>query len=728
MMKHCCQVTGAVPKTPASPGSLYTCPMHPEIQQMGPGSCPKCGMALEPMQASIPAGPDPERTDLETRLWYGLALTAPLWLLAMGPMLFTALGGQDGQWLQLVLATPVVLWCGRPFFSKGAQSVKSGHWNMFTLISLGVGAAYLYSLAAVVWGKFFPPALRDAHGHLPVYFESAATIVVLVLVGQVLELRSRERAGGALQKLLGLSPRTAHLVEAGVEREVPLAEVEVTSVLRVRPGEKIPVDGIVTEGQGLVDESMLSGEATPVPKAPGDALTGGTLNGTGSLLMRAERVGQATVLAQIANSVREAQRRRAPIQRLADSVSGWFVPAVVLCSLLTFTAWSWWGPEPRFGAALLNAVAVLVLACPCAVGLATPMWIVVGTGRAAQAGILFRNAEALEKLERVQVLVLDKTGTLTEGKPRLLSIVPLDVEEEQLLLWAASLEQASEHPLGRSVVAAAAQRGLSLRAVVDFESVTGRGVRGRMDTHVVVVGNSPFLREQGVDTEELDLQADRLRQRGQTAVLVALDGEPAGVLGIADPLKPSARPAIEQLQSRGVQVVMATGDHYATARVVARQLGISEIEAELSPQQKLLLVKSRQSQGARVAMAGDGINDAPALAQAEVGVAMGTGTDIAVESAGVTLVSGDLQGFVLALDLSRAVMRNIRQNLVFAFGYNLLGVPLATGLLYPWTGWLLNPMVAAAAMSLSSVSVLANALRLRGFVWNRAKGNFRTED
>lgn len=722
-MKHCCQVAGAAPKSAAPPGALYTCPMHPEIQKIGPGSCPKCGMALEPVIASGPYGPDPEQSDLEKRLLYGLALTAPVWLLAMGPMLFTALGGHDGQWLQLVLATPVVLWSGRPFFAKGAQSVKSGHWNMFTLISLGVGAAYFYSLAAVVWGKFFPVELRDAHGNLPVYFESAATIVVLVLVGQVLELRARARAGGALQKLLGLNPRTARVVEAGVEREMPLSEVEVGFVLRVRPGEKIPVDGVVTEGQGPVDESMLSGEAAPVAKAPGDAVTGGTLNGTGSLLMRAERVGEATVLAQIVSSVREAQRSRAPIQRVVDSVSGWFVPAVVVFALLTFAGWSLLGPAPSFVYALMNAVAVLIIACPCALGLATPMSIVVGTGKAAQAGILFRNAEALEKLERVQVLVLDKTGTLTEGKPRVLSILPLDVEEEELLLWAASLEQAAEHPLGRAVVAAAAERGLSLRAVTDFESVTGRGVRGRMDTHLVLAGNAPFLKDQGVETEELELQADRLRQRGQTAVLVALDGEPAGVLGIADPIKASARPVIEQLQLRGLQVVMASGDHYATARVVARQLGISEVEAELSPQQKLQLVKNRQSQGARVAMAGDGINDAPALAQAEVGVAMGTGTDVAVESADVTLVSGDLQGFLQALDLSRAVMGNIRQNLGFAFGYNLLGVPLAAGLLYPWTGWLLNPMVGAAAMSLSSFSVIANALRLRGFVWTRVKGN-----
>lgn len=722
-MKHCCQVVGAVPKSVARPGALYTCPMHPEIQKMGPGSCPKCGMALEPVAGAGPYGTDSEQSDLEKRLWYGLALTAPLWLLAMGPMLFTALGGHDGQWLQLVLATPVVLWSGRPFFAKGVESVKSRHWNMFTLISLGVGAAYFYSLAAVVWGNFFPAGLRDAHGNLPVYFESAATIVVLVLVGQVLELRARARAGGALQTLLGLNPRTARVVEAGVEREVALAEVEAGFVLRVRPGEKIPVDGVVTEGQGAVDESMLSGEAAPVAKAPGDGVTGGTLNGTGSLLMRAERVGEATVLAQIVSSVREAQRSRAPIQRVVDSVSGWFVPAVVTVALLTFAGWSLWGPAPSFVYALMNAVAVLIIACPCALGLATPMSIVVGTGKAAQAGILFRNAEALEKLERIQVLILDKTGTLTEGKPRVLSILPLDVEEEELLLWAASLEQASEHPLGRAVVAAASERGLSLRGVTDFTSVTGGGVRGRMDTHQVLAGNAPFLKEQGVETEELELQADRLRQRGQTAVLVALDGEPAGVLGIADPIKASARAVVEQLQLRGLQVVMATGDHYATARVVARQLGISEVEAELSPQQKLLLVKNRQSQGVRVAMAGDGINDAPALAQAEVGVAMGTGTDVAVESADVTLVSGDLQGFLQALDLSRAVMSNIRQNLAFAFGYNLLGVPLAAGLLYPWTGWLLNPMVAAAAMSLSSFSVIANALRLRGFAWTRLKGN-----
>jgi len=704
--------------------AIYTCPMHPEVRQQGPGPCPKCGMALEPEDASAVSGPDPELADMQGRFLVGLLFAVPLLLVSMGPMLMGWKMPMYSSWLELLLATPVVFWSGKPFFERGLQSLKNRHWNMFTLIALGVGVSYGYSALAVIAPELFPASLRDEHGMLGLYFESAVTIVVLVLFGQVLELRARGQAGSALQKLLGLKATTARLLgEEGHEEDVPLEKVEVGNRLRVRPGEKIPVDGVVLEGESSIDESMLSGEPVPVAKQAGDPVSGGTVNGTGGLVIRAEKVGGETLLARIIQMVAQAQRSRAPIQKLADQVAGWFVPAVVAVALLTLLSWTLWGPSPAFSYGLVNAVAVLIIACPCALGLATPMSIVVGTGRAAQAGILFKNAESLEALGGIQVLVIDKTGTLTEGKPKLIRVLAVGEEsgEDQLLAAAASLEQASEHPLGHAIVQGARSRGLKLSAVEGFQSVTGKGIEGQLGSRHWMVGNPAFLKEKGMVFEDLENQADRLRRLGQTVVFVAVDGQPAGLIAVADPVKESAQPALRELVEQGIQVIMLTGDNPTTAQAVARQVGLHEFHADMSPQQKSEMVAFLQGQGKRVAMAGDGINDAPALAQADVGIAMGTGTDIAIESAGVTLVKGDLATLVQAIQLSRAVMRNIRQNLFFAFVYNGLGVPLAGGVLYPFTGWLLNPMIAAAAMSLSSVSVIGNALRLRWLRLDRLK-------
>lgn len=740
---------------PADPGAIYTCPMDPEVRQVGPGACPKCGMALEPETTSFTAqrveyicpmhsevvqdhpgacpkcgmaleprgvtaveAPHPELVDFTRRLKISAALTVPLLLLSMGSMLPglehtippTAL-----HWVELVLATPVVLWGGRPLLERGVASLRSGHLNMFTLITLGVGAAYLDSLAAVLAPGLFPTALRSGHGVVEVYFEASAVIVTLVLLGQIMELKARQQTGSAIQKLLGLVPAIARRVEAdGQEKDVPLSEIHPGDRLRIRPGEKIPVDGLVREGQSVVDESMLTGEPVPVAKAVGDALTGGTVNQFGSLVMQAERVGSDTLLARIVGLVGQAQRSRAPIQRLADQVAGWFVPAVIGAAVLTLLAWTWWGPQPAFLFGLANAVAVLIVACPCALGLATPMSVMVGTGRGATMGILFKNAEALESLGKIDALVVDKTGTLTEGRPNLTEIRALaPFSESELLAWVASLEQSSEHPLAHAVLTAARERGAQLLSIGNFEAIPGKGVRADVAGHQVWVGNRSLLADQGIEVKQLAGAAEELRRGGQTVIFVGVDGQSAGLLGVSDPVKPSASAAVRDLQARGVEVFMLTGDNRTTADAVARQLGIDQVEAEVLPDQKAQFVQRLQAAGRVVAMAGDGVNDAPALAQAQVGIAMGTGTDIAIESAGVTLVRGDLGSLVQALSLSRAVMRNIRQNLFFAFAYNLLGVPVAAGVLYPWFGLLLSPMLAAAAMSLSSVSVIGNALRLR---------------
>ena len=692
-------------KTAAHEGVDYTCPMHPEIVQKGPGACPICGMALEPRTFVADNEENPELRDMTRRFWICVALTAPLLAL----MIF-AMG--RFPWVEFILATPVVLWGGWPFFERGWRSVVSRHLNMFTLIGMGTAAAYLYSLAAVLVPQVFPAAFRDPHsGALAVYFEPASVIVTLVLLGQVLELRARSRTSSAIQALLGLTPKTARLIHAnGHEEDIPLAEVKHGDRLRIRPGERVPVDGVVREGASWIDESMVTGESLPVEKGPGANVTGGTINGTGSLIMQAERVGNETVLAQIVRMVGEAQRSRAPIQRLADTVSGWFVPAVITVAALAAIGWAVFGPEPRGAHALLSAVAVLIIACPCALGLATPMAIMVGTGRGAQAGVLIRNAEALEILEKIDTLVIDKTGTLTEGKPKLVSITALNGHSEtEILRLTGGLEQASEHPLAAAIVAKAKERGIALSAAANFQSSTGKGVRGTIDGHDVSIGNAAMFNTSGADAKE----ADALRKQGQTVIFVGIDGQPAGFLGVADPVKQSSPEAIQMLHAEGVRLVMLTGDHRATAEAVAHKLGIDEIEADVLPGQKAEAVKRLQSQGHRVAMAGDGVNDAPALAQADVGIAMGTGTDVAMESAGVTLVKGDLRALVRARRLSRATMRNIRQNLFLAFIYNALGVPIAAGILYPFLGITLSPMIASAAMTLSSISVIGNALRLR---------------
>jgi Cu+-exporting ATPase len=695
----------------------YTCPMHPEIVRDGPGSCPICGMALEPMDVTAEEE-NPEERDMRRRFWVSLVFTLPLLVIAMSEMV-PALAHLAAEpwvpWVQLLLATPVVLWGGWPFFARGWASVVNRRLNMFTLIALGTGAAYLYSVIATLLPGVIPASLRGPHGTIPVYFEAAGVIITLVLLGQVLELRARSQTSSAIRSLLGLSPKTARLLrDDGSEEDVPLGHVHPGDRLRVRPGEKVPVDGTVVEGRSSVDESMITGEPLPVEKTPGVKVVGGTVNGTGGFVMRAERVGADTVLAQIVHMVGLAQRTRAPIQRLADTVSAYFVPAVILVAVVTFVAWALVGPEPRLAHALVNAVAVLIIACPCALGLATPMSIMVGTGRGATAGVLIKNAEVLEVLERVDTLVVDKTGTLTEGKPRVVNVLTAPGQEEaEVLRAAAALERSSEHPLAEAISAAVRERGLEVPPATSFESLTGRGVRGSVGGRAAAVGNAKLLHEIGAEPGALATEADRLRAQGQTAVFVALDGQAAGLIGVADPIKESAREAIRQLHAEGVRIVMLTGDNRTTAEAVARQLGIDEVRADVLPAEKGQAVQALQSEGRVVAMAGDGVNDAPALAQAQVGIAMGTGTDVAMESAGVTLVKGDLRGIVRARRLSRATMRNIRQNLVFAFAYNVLGVPVAAGVLYPVFGLLLSPMIASAAMTLSSLSVVGNALRLR---------------
>jgi len=704
---------------PVKPGAIYTCPMHPEIRQVGPGSCPICGMALEPVDVAAEQEPNPELIDMQRRFWVGLALTLPVLALEMGGHLIGlshVVAPTTSNWIQLVLATPVVLWAGAPFFQRGWQSVLTRNLNMFTLIALGTGAAWIYSIVATLAPGAFPATLRGPDGAVAVYFEAAAVITVLVLLGQVLELRARESTGGAIRALLDLAPKTARLVaQDGAEREVALDEVVIGNRLRVRPGEKIPVDAKVIEGRSAVDESMVTGESMPVTKEAGDSVIGGTLNASGSLVIEATRVGRDTMLARIVQLVAEAQRSRAPIQRLADAVAGWFVPAVILVSILAFAAWATWGPEPRLSYALVAAVAVLIIACPCALGLATPMSIMVGVGRGAEAGVLIKNAEALERMEKVDTLVVDKTGTLTEGKPAVTAIVPgSGFAEDELLRLAASVERASEHPLAAAIVAAAEQRKLSLGSATDFDSPTGKGAIGTVEGRRVLIGNARFLKEHGIDVASLTDAADELRKEGATAIFIGIDGKAAGVISIADPVKASTPTALEALKEDGVRVVMLTGDNRTTADAIARRLGIAEVEAEVLPDQKSAIVTKLRAEGRVVAMAGDGVNDAPALAAADVGIAMGTGTDVAIESAGVTLLKGDLTGIVRARHLSEAVMRNIRQNLFFAFIYNAAGVPIAAGVLYPTFGILLSPIIAAAAMSLSSVSVITNALRLRG--------------
>jgi P-type Cu+ transporter len=705
-------------RTPA--GTEYTCPMHPEIVRNGPGTCPICGMALEPRTVTLDGDDNLELRDMSRRFWVSAALAAPILLLAMADMIP---GGPVGRvisaraviWLELILATPVVLSGGRPFFERGWQSIVNRSPNMFTLIALGVGTAYVYSVMATLFSGFFPDSFRGHAGEVPVYFEAAAIITVLVLLGQVLELRARSQTSGAIKALLGLTPRTARVIkDDGGEIDIPLDQVKPGDRLRVRPGEKIPVDGVVLDGHGFVDESMVTGEPIPVEKGPGSRVTGGTVNGTGSFVMRAERVGSETLLAQIVRMVSEAQRSRAPIQRLADQVSAYFVPAVVMAAIVTFVTWSLVGPEPRMAYALVNAVAVLIIACPCALGLATPMSIMVATGRGALAGVLVKNAEALEVMEKVDTLVVDKTGTLTEGKPRLLSIEAVaGHEDSEVLRLAASLEQGSEHPLAGAIVAAAQQKGLRLAAVEEFRSVTGKGVVGHVERRTVTLGNQKLFEEVGIDPGPLAERAEALRREGQTVMFVGIDGRPAGLLGVADPIKESTPEAISMLHRDHVRIIMVTGDNRTTAEAVARKLGLDEVEAEVLPAKKVAVIKRLQSEGRIVAMAGDGINDAPALAQAHVGIAMGTGTDVAMESADVTLVKGDLRGIVRARRLSRATMRNIRENLFFAFIYNALGVPVAAGVLYPIFGLLLSPIIASAAMTFSSVSVIGNALRLR---------------
>jgi Cu+-exporting ATPase len=695
-------------------GTEYTCPMHPEIVRDSPGNCPICGMALEPRVASLTENDDHELRDMTRRFWLSVSLTLPILVLMISEMLpgkplQSLLGAGALLWVQFALATPVVIWAGWPFFVRGWQSVVNRNLNMFTLIALGTGSAYVYSVAATLFPAFFPDSFRDHHtGALAVYFEPAAVIVTLVLLGQVLELRARSQTSSALKALLQLAPKTARIVRPdGGEEEITVENVRTGDRLRIRPGEKVPVDGIVLEGSSAVDESMVTGEPLPVEKEPGHRATAGTVNTTGSFLMEAERVGADTLLAQIVRMVGEAQRSRAPIQRLADQVSAWFVPAVIAVAIATAIVWAALGPPPTLAHALVNAVAVLIIACPCALGLATPMSIMVGTGRGARAGVLVRKAEALEILEKVDTVVVDKTGTLTEGKPKLTTVFP---DDDDMLRMVAAVEQASEHPLAAAILEGAKERGITAPRADQFRSITGKGVQAIVNGRRVAVGNAALLGE--IPATLLD-HADQLRRQGQTVMFVALDGKPFGLIGVADPVKETAPEAVADLHRSGLRIVMLTGDNRTTAEAVARRLGIDDVRAEVLPDQKAEVVKELQRQGRRVAMAGDGINDAPALAQADVGIAMGTGTDVAMESAGITLVKGDLRGLVRARNLSKATMRNIRQNLFFAFVYNLLGVPVAAGVLYPIFGLLLSPMLASAAMTFSSVSVIANALRLR---------------
>ena len=706
----------AAPSAPA--GTIYTCPMHPEIRQAGPGSCPICGMALEPETPAAETGPNPELVDMTRRFWVAVALAVPVAALEMAghfANLDAIVSAQATNWIQLILATPVVLWAGWPFFVRGARSIVSRNLNMFTLVALGTGVAWTYSVVATVAPQLFPTAFRGMDGAVAIYFEAAAAITALVLLGQVLELGARERTGGAIRALLDLAPKTARRVRPdGSDEDVALERVAVGDRLRVRPGDKVAIDGEILEGRSAIDESMVTGESMPVAKAVGDRVVGGTINQSGAFVMRADRVGRDTVLAQIVEMVAKAQRSRAPIQRLADQVAGWFVPLVVAVAVLAFAAWATFGPEPRFAYGLVAAVSVLIIACPCALGLATPRSIMVGVGRGAQSGVLIKNAEALERLEKVDTLVVDKTGTLTEGKPRVVAVRPASgFASDDVLRLAASLERSSEHPLAAAIVAAAKEKGLALAEATDFDAPAGKGVRGSVDGRAVAIGSEAFLAECGVDLRTIAADAEPLRRDGATAIFTAVDGKAAGVIGVADPVKPTTPAALQALRDAGVRVVMLTGDNRITAEAVATKLGIAEVEAEVLPQNKADAVARLRQQGRIVAMAGDGVNDAPALAAADVGVAMGTGTDVAIESAGVTLLNGDMQALVRARRLSAATMRNIRQNLFFAFIYNAVGVPIAAGVLYPVFGVLLSPIIAAAAMALSSVSVIGNALRLR---------------
>ena len=717
--RSCCTTHGHQPKnlaTEAPAGTIYVCPMHPQIRQVGPGSCPICGMALEPEVMTGEEGSSHELIDMTRRFWVGVALTLPVFALEMGAHLTNMhfVTGATSNLIQMALATPVVLWAGKPFFERGWASIVSRNLNMFTLIAIGTGVAWLYSMVATFAPYVFPEGFRRMDGSVPVYFEAAAIITVLVLLGQVLELRAREKTGGAIRALLNLSPKTARRLNAdGTEEDVPLFHIHVGDHLRVRPGEAVPIDGVIIEGKSAVDESMVTGESMPVMKEKDAAVIGGTMNQTGGFVMKAERVGGDTMLSRIVQMVAEAQRSRAPIQRLADHVSAWFVPAVMLVAGLAFVVWAAFGPSPALSYGLIAAVSVLIIACPCALGLATPMSIMVGVGRGAQAGVLIKNAEALERMEKIDTLVVDKTGTLTEGKPKVTKIVAVGISDDDLLSYAASLEQSSEHPLAHAVVVAAKEKGLPIAKTEEFDSPTGKGVVGKVNGHAIALGNIKMMAELKIDVASLEKQGDELRQDGATVIFAAVDGKAAGLLAIADPIKETTHQAIRELRHAGIRVVMLTGDNKTTAQAVARKLEIDEVEAEVLPEDKSRIVKQLREQGRIVAMAGDGTNDAPALAAADIGIAMGTGTDVAMESAGITLLKGDLMGIAKARKLSEAVMSNIRQNLFFAFIYNAAGVPIAAGVLYPIFGLLLSPIIAAAAMALSSFSVVANALRLK---------------
>ena len=711
------------PATPTAPvkGAVYTCPMHPQIRREGPGSCPICGMALEPLTVSAEAPPNHELMDMSRRFWVGLALALPVFVLEMGGHLFGMrlshlVSTGTSHWIQFALSTPVVLWAGWPFFQRGWNSVVKRRLNMFSLIALGTGTAYLYSLFALFLPGLFPVGFHDMDGAVPVYFEAASVITVLVLLGQVLELRAREQTGGAIRALLNLAPKTARRIKAdGQDEEIPADHIQIGDRLRVRPGDGVPVDGTVIEGQSAVDEAMVTGESMPATKNSGDRLIGGTVNGTGALVMRAEKIGADTMLARIVAMVSEAQRSRAPIQRMADVVSGYFVPVVLAVAVLAFAGWAIWGPQPALSYALIAAVSVVIIACPCALGLATPMSIGVGVGKGAHAGVLIKSAESLERMEKIDTLVVDKTGTLTEGKPRVTAILPADgLSDTQILSLSASLERSSEHPLAAAIVAAALSGGATTQEPGEFRSLTGKGVIGKVGDRAVALGNAALMLELGIDVTALSKDVDRLRGEGATVLFLAIDGKAGGAIAVADPIKTTTRAALDSLRADGVRIVMLSGDNQTTANAVGRTLGIDDIRGDVLPEDKHRIVRQLKAEGRIVAMAGDGVNDAPALAAADVGIAMGTGTEVAIQSAGITLIKGDLAGIARARTLSRMTMRNIRQNLVFAFAYNAIGIPVAAGALYPAFGILLSPMVAALAMSLSSVSVIANALRLRG--------------